>query len=165
MPMMSKDKPINKSVFKSIVLFNITEKRAMRTIVSYAKNNRYSLRLIPFWIPYNLYYKVIPRILRWEILILIHLRWVWYTSERINNYNNFCAFPYFQQITVFPQYDYANIQSSHIGHILVDYYSIVEIPIQPEFYDSNERIRQFKPSVRNCYFPDEGQKVLNRLGN
>ncbi|XP_019895070.1 pickpocket protein 11 [Musca domestica] len=66
------------------------------------------------------------------------------------------------EITVFPQYDYANIQSSHIGHILVDYYSIVEIPIQPEFYDSNERIRQFKPSVRNCYFPDEGQKVLNR---
>ncbi|XP_073824108.1 pickpocket 18 [Musca autumnalis] len=66
------------------------------------------------------------------------------------------------EITVFPQYDYPNIQSSHIGHILVDYYSIVEIPIQPEFYDSSDSIRQFKPTVRNCYFPDEGQKVLNR---
>ncbi|XP_059221725.1 pickpocket protein 28 [Stomoxys calcitrans] len=65
-------------------------------------------------------------------------------------------------ITVFPQNDYASIQSSHIGEILVNYYSIVEIPIQPEFYDSTDNVRQFDPQVRNCYFPDEGQKLLNR---
>ncbi|XP_075150393.1 pickpocket 18 [Haematobia irritans] len=65
-------------------------------------------------------------------------------------------------ITVFPQEDYSNIQSSHIGEILVNYYSIVEIPIQPEFYDSSESVRQFSPDVRKCYFPEEGQMLLNR---
>ncbi|XP_065356476.1 pickpocket protein 28 [Calliphora vicina] len=66
------------------------------------------------------------------------------------------------QLFIFPREDYATIQSNRIGEILVDYNTIVEVPIEPEFFGSTQRVRQFSPDVRNCYFPDEGQKLLNQ---
>ncbi|KAM7351037.1 pickpocket 18 [Cochliomyia hominivorax] len=66
------------------------------------------------------------------------------------------------QLFIFPREDYATIQSNRIGEILVDYNTIVEVPIEPEFFGSTHRVRQFAPDVRNCYFPEEGQKLLNQ---
>ncbi|XP_046812693.1 sodium channel protein Nach [Lucilia cuprina] len=66
------------------------------------------------------------------------------------------------QLFIFPREDYATIQSNRIGEILVDYNTIVEVPIEPEFFGSTQSVRQFAPEVRNCYFPDEGQKLLNQ---
>ena len=67
------------------------------------------------------------------------------------------------KLFIFPPQDYATIQSNRIGEVLIDYNTIVEVPIDPEFFGSTQRVQQFDAHVRNCYFPEEGQKLLNQL--
>lgn len=66
------------------------------------------------------------------------------------------------QLMIFPQEDYATVQSNKHGEILVDYNTIVEIPVQPKFFDSSAAVRGVTPKVRRCYFPEEGRKLLNQ---
>ncbi|XP_017025390.1 sodium channel protein Nach [Drosophila kikkawai] len=66
------------------------------------------------------------------------------------------------QLTIFPQEDYATIQSTTLGEILVDHNTIVEIPIQPMFFSSSEEVRGVPPQKRRCYYPEEGSRLLNQ---
>ncbi|XP_034666270.1 sodium channel protein Nach [Drosophila subobscura] len=66
------------------------------------------------------------------------------------------------QLKIFPQEDYATVQSTTLGEILVDHNTIVEIPIQPTFFSSSEGVRNVPPQARRCYFPEEGRKLLNQ---
>ncbi|XP_054083092.1 sodium channel protein Nach [Zeugodacus cucurbitae] len=66
------------------------------------------------------------------------------------------------RLYLFLQSDYATVMTNTLGEILVNPKSIVEIPIQPTFYDASGSIRNFSPQLRNCYFEDEGQRVLNK---
>lgn len=66
------------------------------------------------------------------------------------------------QLQIFPQEDYATVQSNKHGEILVDHNTIVEVPIQPKFFDSSAAVRGVTPKVRRCYFPEEGRKLLNQ---
>ncbi|XP_030377170.1 sodium channel protein Nach [Scaptodrosophila lebanonensis] len=65
------------------------------------------------------------------------------------------------QVYLFQQEDYATIQSSTLGELLIDHNTIVEIPIQPKFLESSATVRGVSPEKRLCYFPDEGRKLLN----
>ncbi|XP_037959399.1 uncharacterized protein LOC119688806 [Teleopsis dalmanni] len=65
------------------------------------------------------------------------------------------------QLYVFPTDDFF-IQSNTNGEVMVTDNSIVEIPIVPIFLESNQNIRKFSPQIRQCYFQDEGQKIINR---
>lgn len=49
-----------------------------------------------------------------------------------------------------------------MGQILINTRSIVEIPVQPTFYEATRSIRDFSPAVRECYFKDEGRRALNK---
>lgn len=66
------------------------------------------------------------------------------------------------QLQIFPQEDYATVQSNTNGEILVDHNTIVEIPIQPTFFDSSSAVQGVTPQTRRCYFPEEGKKLLNQ---
>ncbi|XP_068140957.1 sodium channel protein Nach [Drosophila tropicalis] len=66
------------------------------------------------------------------------------------------------QLKIFPQEDYASVQSTALGEILVDHNTIVEIPIQPKFFDASESLRHISPKTRYCYYPEEGRHVLNQ---
>ncbi|KAH8249287.1 hypothetical protein KR032_008125 [Drosophila birchii] len=66
------------------------------------------------------------------------------------------------QLTIFPQEDYATVQSTSLGEILVDHNTIVEIPIQPMFFSSSEEVRGVPPQKRRCYYPEEGSRLLNQ---
>ncbi|KAH8376537.1 hypothetical protein KR093_000048, partial [Drosophila rubida] len=66
------------------------------------------------------------------------------------------------RLQLFPKDDYATIQSNTNGGILVDHETIVEIPIQPKFFDSTAAVRGVTPEIRRCYFPEEGRKLLNQ---
>ncbi|XP_023163881.2 sodium channel protein Nach [Drosophila hydei] len=66
------------------------------------------------------------------------------------------------RLQIFPQEDYATVQSNKHGEILVDHNTIVEVPIQPKFFDSSAAVRGVTPKVRRCYFPEEGRKLLNQ---
>ncbi|XP_032584504.1 sodium channel protein Nach isoform X1 [Drosophila mojavensis] len=66
------------------------------------------------------------------------------------------------RLLIFPQEDYASVQSNKHGEILVDHNTIVEIPVQPKFFDSSAAVRDVTPTVRRCYFPEEGRKLLNQ---
>jgi len=63
-------------------------------------------------------------------------------------------------LQIFPQEDYATIQSNTNGGILVDHNTIVEVPIQPSFFDSSEAVRGVTSQKRRCYFPEEGRRLL-----
>ncbi|XP_016945073.4 sodium channel protein Nach isoform X2 [Drosophila suzukii] len=65
-------------------------------------------------------------------------------------------------LIIFPQEDYATIQSTTLGELLVDYSTIVEIPIQPMFFSSSDQVRGVPPLIRRCYYPDEGSRLLNQ---
>ncbi|XP_034473935.1 sodium channel protein Nach [Drosophila innubila] len=66
------------------------------------------------------------------------------------------------RLQIFPQEDYATIQSNTNGGILVDHNTIVEVPIQPTFFDSSEAVRGVTNQTRRCYFPEEGRRLLNQ---
>ncbi|KAH8260141.1 hypothetical protein KR026_003539 [Drosophila bipectinata] len=66
------------------------------------------------------------------------------------------------QLTIFPQEDYATVQSTTLGEVLVDHNTIVEIPIQPMFFSSGQAVRYVEPEKRRCYYPEEGSKLLNQ---
>ncbi|EDW78097.2 uncharacterized protein Dwil_GK24820, partial [Drosophila willistoni] len=66
------------------------------------------------------------------------------------------------QLKIFPQEDYASVQSTALGEILVDHNTIVEIPIQPKFFDASESLRHISPQTRYCYYPEEGRHLLNQ---
>lgn len=66
------------------------------------------------------------------------------------------------QLQIFPKEDYAIVQSNTNGEILVDHNTIVEIPIQPFFFDSSLAVEGVAPQTRRCYFPEEGKKLLNQ---
>ncbi|EDV94098.1 GH25070 [Drosophila grimshawi] len=66
------------------------------------------------------------------------------------------------RLLIFPKEDYATVQSNNNGEILVDHNTIVEVPIQPKFFDSSEAVRGVTPQIRRCYFPEEGTRLLNQ---
>ncbi|XP_033149961.1 sodium channel protein Nach [Drosophila busckii] len=66
------------------------------------------------------------------------------------------------RLLIFPQEDYAAVQSNVHGEILVDHETIVEIPIQPKFFDSSVTVQGVSPMIRRCYFAKEGKKLLNQ---
>ncbi|KAH8298155.1 hypothetical protein KR018_009390 [Drosophila ironensis] len=66
------------------------------------------------------------------------------------------------QLTIFPQEDYAAVQSTTLGEVLVDHNTIVEIPIQPTFFTTGEEVRSVEPQKRGCYYPEEGRQLLNQ---
>ncbi|KAH8274078.1 hypothetical protein KR044_009920, partial [Drosophila immigrans] len=66
------------------------------------------------------------------------------------------------RLQLFGKADYATIQSNTNGGILVDHETIVEIPIQPKFFDSTVAVRGVSPETRRCYFTEEGKKLLNQ---
>ncbi|XP_062120719.1 sodium channel protein Nach [Drosophila sulfurigaster albostrigata] len=66
------------------------------------------------------------------------------------------------RLQLFPKDDYATIQSNTNGAILVDHETIVEIPIQPKFFDSSAAVRGVTPETRRCYFSEEGKRILNQ---
>ncbi|XP_062138956.1 pickpocket protein 11-like [Drosophila sulfurigaster albostrigata] len=43
-----------------------------------------------------------------------------------------------------------------------DHETIVEIPIQPKFFDSSAAVRGVTPETRRCYFSEEGKRILNQ---
>ncbi|XP_070065112.1 pickpocket protein 11 isoform X2 [Drosophila virilis] len=66
------------------------------------------------------------------------------------------------RLMIFPQEDYATVQSNKHGELLVDHNTIVEVPIQPKFFDSSNAVRGVTPQTRRCYFPEEGRQLLNQ---
>ncbi|XP_030555165.1 sodium channel protein Nach [Drosophila novamexicana] len=66
------------------------------------------------------------------------------------------------RLMIFPQEDYATVQSNKHGELLVDHNTIVEVPIQPKFFDSSNAVRGVTPQIRRCYFPEEGRQLLNQ---
>ncbi|KAH8376490.1 hypothetical protein KR200_008700 [Drosophila serrata] len=79
-----------------------------------------------------------------------------------DDFTNTLRTNYAFQLTIFPQEDYATVQSTSLGEILVDHNTIVEIPIQPMFFSSSEEVRSVPPQKRRCYYPEEGSRLLNQ---
>ncbi|XP_050321343.1 sodium channel protein Nach [Bactrocera neohumeralis] len=62
----------------------------------------------------------------------------------------------------FLQNDYPTVMTNTLGEILVNRRTLVEIAIQPTFYEASDAIRNFRPELRQCYFKDEGERLLNK---
>ncbi|XP_017121005.1 sodium channel protein Nach [Drosophila elegans] len=79
-------------------------------------------------------------------------------DDMTNTFNTNNAF----HLTIFPQEDYATVQSTTLGEVLVDHDTIVEIPIQPMFFTSAKEVHGVPPHIRRCYYPEEGSRLLNQ---
>ncbi|XP_014094646.2 sodium channel protein Nach [Bactrocera oleae] len=66
------------------------------------------------------------------------------------------------RLYLFLQNDYPTVMTNTMGEILVNPRTLVEIAIQPSFYEASHAIRNFSPELRHCYFKDEGERLLNK---
>ncbi|EDW88680.2 pickpocket protein 28 [Drosophila yakuba] len=105
--------------------------------------------------------RAVPRVVFESNSILNSVQFVLQDTPKEDITNTFHSNNAFH-LTIFPQEDYATIQSTTLGEVLVDHYSIVEIPIQPMFFSSGEAVRGVSPHIRRCYYPEEGMRLLNQ---
>ncbi|XP_016976874.1 sodium channel protein Nach [Drosophila rhopaloa] len=105
--------------------------------------------------------KAVPRVVFESNSILNSVQFVLQGTPKedfTNTFNTNNAF----HLTIFPQEDYATIQSTTLGEVLVNHNSIVEIPIQPMFFNSAKDVYGVSPKIRRCYYPEEGSRLLNQ---
>lgn len=83
---------------------------------------------------------------------------------RVSRLRLICSldFPIILQLYLFLQNDYPTVMTNTMGEILVNPRTLVEIAIQPSFYEASHAIRNFSPELRHCYFKDEGERLLNK---
>nr|XP_017013708.2 sodium channel protein Nach [Drosophila takahashii] len=105
--------------------------------------------------------RAVPRVVFESNSILNSVQFVLQDTPKEDFTNTFRSNNAFQ-LTIFPQEDYATIQSTTLGEVLVDHNTIVEIPIQPMFFSSSEEIRGVPLEKRRCYYPEEGSRLLNQ---
>ncbi|XP_017152396.1 sodium channel protein Nach isoform X3 [Drosophila miranda] len=105
--------------------------------------------------------RALPKVVFESNSILNSVQFVLQDTPEDDQSNTFMTNNAFQ-LTIFPQEDYATVQSTTLGEILVDHNTIVEIPIQPTFFSSSEGVRTVSPEARRCYFPEEGRKLINQ---
>ncbi|XP_017075718.2 sodium channel protein Nach [Drosophila eugracilis] len=105
--------------------------------------------------------KAVPKVVFESNSILNSVQFVLQDTPKEDQTNTFHTNNAFH-LTIFPQEDYATIQSTTLGEVLVDHSTIVEIPIQPMFFSSSNGVRAVSPQKRRCYFPEEGRRLLNQ---
>ncbi|XP_054744359.1 sodium channel protein Nach [Anastrepha obliqua] len=92
--------------------------------------------------------------------ILNSIQFVLQSDPNDYTHSEFASYAF--QLYLFPQQDYPTSMTNTLGEILVNPRSIMQIPVQPTFYEAPRSISSFSPAVRECYFKDEGQQLLNR---